>query len=190
MNDFNADGYSDAYLVQNLFSTRREIGHWGGGVSLLLVGNGDGQLTAAPPYESGLIVPEDAKSAVVTDLNGDHWPDIVVGVNDSKVIAFEHQQVANARIASVRLNGRPSNPTAIGARVTVERSDGIRQTAEVQAGSGYLSQQSQAHWFGLGPTAQIASVEVRWPDGESTRHPPRVDESAITISQPGSAPRP
>jgi hypothetical protein len=130
-------------------------------------------------------VPEDAKSAVLTDLNGDRWPDLAVGVNDGQVIAFEHQGAGAGRIASVKLRGQPGNPTAVGALVTVVRSDGLRQTAEVQAGGGYLSQQPATLWFGLGPTANVAAVEVRWPDGETSRHAPNPAESAILIEQPG-----
>ncbi len=209
MSDFNADGHTDVYLTQNQFSTRREIGRWDGGVSALLLGAGlltspnEGAgsvdpptkvgdprttLVALPPRESGLLVPEDAKSAVISDITGDGWPDIVVGVNDGKPIAFEHQGVPKCRIVSVRLRGKAGNPTAAGARVTLVRSDGLRQTAEVTAGGGYLSQQSPILWFGLGPTAQAASIEIRWPDGKSSRYSPKPNESAILIEQPGRTP--
>jgi hypothetical protein len=138
-----------------------------------------------PPRESGLILPEDAKSAAISDVTGDGWPDIVVGVNDGNVIAFEYQAMKGQRIVSIRLKGRPGNPTAAGARVTLVRSDGLHQTAEVQAGGGYLSQQSATLWFGLGPTAHAASIEVHWPDGTSSRHTAEPNKSAILIAQPG-----
>jgi hypothetical protein len=136
------------------------------------------------PRESGLLLPEDAKSAVISDINGDGWPDIVVGINDGNVIAFEHEGVKDRRILSVRLKGKPGNPTAVGARVTFVGSDGLRQTAEVAAGGGYLSQQSPTLWFGLGPTAQASSIEVRWPDGKSSRHTSRPDQTRTSITQP------
>ena len=44
MTDFNADGFTDVYLVQNSFSPRREIGRWDGGISVLLAGQQNGQL--------------------------------------------------------------------------------------------------------------------------------------------------
>ena len=37
MTDFNADGFTDVYLVQNSYSPRREIGRWDGGISVLLL---------------------------------------------------------------------------------------------------------------------------------------------------------
>jgi hypothetical protein len=186
MTDFDADGFTDVYLVQNSYSPRREIGHWDGGISLLLAGQASGHLSVVPFGEGGLIVPGDAKSVVVTDLNLDPWPDVVVGINDEKVVAFENQGVMGRRMATVRVRGRPGNPTGIGSRVTVIRSDGLRQTAEVQAGGGYLSQQSATLWFGLDSAAQIDAVEVRWPDGKTTRYAPEPGELAVVIAQPKS----
>jgi hypothetical protein len=189
MTDFDADGLTDVYLAQNSYSPRREIGRLDGGISVLLLGQEDGRLAAVPFRQSGLVVPGDAKSVVINDLNGDDWPDVVVGVNDSEVLAFEHQRVEGRRLAQVRLVGRAGNPTAAGARVTVTRSDGRKQTAEVHAGSGYLSQQSPSLWFGLGSNARIASIDVRWPDGQSTRHTPKAGELSIKLSQPSATPR-
>ena len=186
LDDFNGDGYSDAYIVQNLYSPRREIGHMDGGMSVLLLGQEDGQLVASPAVESGLIVPGDAKSLVTPDVNRDGWPDVVVGMNDAPVMAFENQKVEGRRMASVRLHGRGGNPTGVGARVRVQRSDGWTQTAEVQAGGGYLSQQPATLYFGLGRDSQIVAVEVRWPDGEVTRYVPKPSELEIEIRQPES----
>jgi hypothetical protein len=184
--DFNGDGFTDVYLAQNSYSPRREIGRWDGGIGLLLAGQSTGQLLPVPFRESGLLVPADAKSAVLINLNGDEWPDVVVGINDSEVAAFENQAIPGRRMAAVRLLGRAGNPTGIGSRVTVIRSDGVRQTAEVQAGGGYLSQQSATLWFGLGAKADAESVEVVWPDGETTRYAPKPDELSITVTQPGA----
>jgi hypothetical protein len=183
LGDFNGDGHADAYLVQNSYAPRRELGRIDGGLSILLVGDGRGGFTEVSPRESGLVVPGDAKSVVATDLNGDGWPDFVVGVNNEAAMMFEHQRLAGRRMAAVRLRGRAGNPTAIGARVTVRRSDGLMQTAEVAAGGGYLSQQSSVLWFGLGESATISEIVVRWPDGETTRHSPRPDQLQIELSQ-------
>jgi uncharacterized protein with beta-barrel porin domain len=104
----------------------------------------------------------------VTDLNGDQRPDFVVSVNNGEVLAFENQTNAGNTLA-VRLSDAPGNPTAIGARVTVEISNGARQTAEVTAGGGYLSQNGSELFFGLGES-QVQQIIVRWPDGTSSVH--------------------
>ena len=38
-------------------------------------------------------------------------------------------------------------------------------------------------WFGLGERAHISSVEVRWPDGKTTKHTPKPDELSVVIAQ-------
>lgn len=186
MTDFDADGLTDAYIVQNLYSARREIGQLDGGISVLLLGQENGHLAAPPFRRTGLVVPGDAKSVVVNDLNGDNWPDVVVGVNNAEVVAFENQRIEGRRMASVRLVGHPGNPTAVGARVTLHRTDSRKQTAEVAAGGGYLSQQPSTLWFGLGPSGQIASIDVRWPDGQTTRHTPKPNELKVQLTQPAA----
>jgi hypothetical protein len=166
--DVDADGNADVYVVHNFYSPAPETGRMDGGLSLLLKGDGKGSFIPVWPDASGLVVPGDAKSLTVTDLNGDQRPDFVVSVNNGEVLAFENQTNAGNTLA-VRLSDAPGNPTAIGARVTVEISNGARQTAEVTAGGGYLSQNGSELFFGLGES-QVQQIIVRWPDGTSSVH--------------------
>ena len=182
--DFDGDGTPDLYLVQNFFSPQPETGRMDGGLSLLLRGNGDGTFAPIPPKQSGLLVPGDAKSLVVTDLNGDGWPDFVVGVNDGEPLAFENRGSPGNRPLTVRLAGKPGNPTAVGARVTLTRTDGRTRSAETGAGGGYLSQSSPLLTFGLGETNQVRAIHVRWPNGVITSATPIPEQRALILSQP------
>jgi hypothetical protein len=164
--DVDADGHPDIYLVQNFYSPAPETGRMDGGLSLLLKGDGKGSFTPVWPDASGLVVPGDAKSLTVADLNDDHRPDFVVGVNNGEVLAFENQSNKGSALV-LRLSGAPGNPTAIGARVTVHMSNGMKQTADVAAGGGYLSQNGRELFFGLGES-QAKQIAVRWPDGTTT----------------------
>ncbi len=168
--DVDGDTHADIYIVQNFFGPQPETGRMDGGVSLLLRGDSTGNFTPVSPDASGLIVPGDAKGVTVIDLQNDGWPDFVVGINDGKVVAFENRGSASHRVLQVRLDGRKGNPTAVGARVTVQLDDGSTQTAEVHAGGGYLSQSPSTLRFGLGPLG-ARDVTVRWPDGETTTTP-------------------
>jgi hypothetical protein len=154
-----------------------------GGLSLLLKGDGTGSFTPVWPDASGLVVPGDAKSLTVTDLNGDQWPDFVVGVNNGGVLVFENRTAMGNPFA-VRLSDAPGNPTAVGARVTVELSNGDRQLAEVAAGGGYLSQNGGELFFGLGQS-QVKQVVVRWPDGTSSVHPAPAGRRAVIMKPSG-----
>ena len=184
LEDIDGDGKTDLYLAQNCFSPQPETGRMDGGLSLLLRGNGDWTFDPVWPKESGLIVPGDAKSLVITDLNGDGWPDFVVGINDGEPMAFENRGSDKNHVVNIHLAGNLGNPTAIGSSVTVTRTDGWTQTAEVSAGGGYLSQSSSALVFGLGATSQVKAVRVRWPNGETTSATSMPFPRTILLKQP------
>ncbi len=183
--DVNADGRVDLYVVQNFRSSHREVGNMDGGLSLLLWGNGDGSFTPAPPVESGLVVAGDARSVVIADMNQDQRPDFVVGVNDGDALLFEHAKPGTGRWAAVRLRGRPGNPTGVGAKVTLRLDDGVEQTAEVQAGGGYLSQNTSTTYFGWDSARRVQSINVRWPDGRVTHH--KVDGETLNFELDANA---
>ena len=89
------------------------------------------------------------------------------------------------RIINVRLKGKTGNASAVGARVTLTTSDTKSQTAEVQAGSGYLSQSPVVLTFGLPEGSSIKNITVRWPNGQSSTHPaPEIDGHTIELTLP------
>ncbi len=153
-----------------------------GGLGVLLRGDGRGNLAPVWPAKSGLIVPGDARSATVCDLDQDSWPDLLVTRNDDTLLGFHNRGVTGRRSLAVRLVGRAPNPTAVGARVTLVRDDGRRQSFEVHAGSGYLSQSSATLFFGLG-SVKSATLQVQWPDRGSSTYPIR-EQRRMVVRQP------
>ena len=125
-------------------------------------------------------MPKDAKSLVVTDLNGDARPDFLIGRNNDTMMAYENHTNAG-KIINVTLQGGPKNPSAIGAQVQVKLANGKTQTAEVLGGSGYLSQSSHTLTFGLGEDATPASITVRWPNGTTKDYTTNLDQPKITL---------
>jgi hypothetical protein len=185
LTDVDGDGHVDLYLVQNFFTPQLETGRMDGGLSLLLRGKGDGSFVPVWPDESGLVVPGDAKSLAVSDLDGDGRPDFAVGVNNGRSIAMINRTGETGRFLAVRLIGVPGNPTAVGARVTILMQDGSQQTGEVYAGGGYLSQSTHVLYFGLGEQGQPDRIEVRWPDGSNYRaavDPELIERRSIVIA--------
>lgn len=67
------------------------------------------------PDQSGFVVPGDARALVVTDF----WPDVLVGVNDDNLLAFQNRAPRATRRLVVEMAGQPGNPTGIGARANV-----------------------------------------------------------------------
>ena len=181
LTEIDGDGHPDIYLAQNFFGTQLETGRMDGGTSLLLTGAGDGTFSALFPHQSGLIVSGDAKGLAAADINSDHRMDLIITMNNGPVLAFINECSSPERFFSVRLKGPAANRSAIGSRVSVHLKDGSKQTAEVHAGSGYLSQSTTEQSFGLGLENQVDRVTVRWPDGSSSEHPVSSDQASILI---------
>lgn len=168
--DFDGDGRADLYVVQNLHTPHPEIGRFGGGVSEYLHGDGHGNFQSVVAAESGLLVPGEARALAVSDLNADGWPDFIVSRQDAPVLAFVNRHPSSGSSFAVRLNHAAPNTKAVGARVTVVSADGSRQTAEVHAGGGYLSQSTSDLFFGYRDDRLPKAIRVRWPDGRETEH--------------------
>jgi hypothetical protein len=166
--DFDGDGHLDLYVVQNSYAPAPAIGRFDGGLGQLLRGDGHGGFTPVPSADSGLVVPGDAKALAVLDLDADGWPDFLVSRNNDTTLAFRNRGVVSRHSVRVIVQGKPGNPSAVGARVTAEYADGSTQAAEVCAGSGCYSQSTSALFFGFTAENPLRRVRVRWPSGATT----------------------
>ncbi|MCP3919002.1 MAG: RNA-binding protein [bacterium] len=182
--DLTGDGAADVYFVQNFFEREPETGRWDGGLSLLLAGDGRGGLEPTPVRASGLLVRGDATAAARCDLDGDGRPDLLVGRNQERVLAFRQRagDAVGGRFVAVRLVGPNGNRSGVGARVTFTRAGGPPQTAEVQAGSGHLSQSSATLFFGLAGD-ETGELDVRWPDGTRATRAVSAGEGSVVIER-------
>jgi hypothetical protein len=182
--DFDGDGRADIYAVQNLFEGSPLVGHYDGGLSQFLRGDGHGGFMAVAPGESGLVVPGDAKALALIDLEGDGWPDFLVTRGSGSALAWRNAGRPGRHSLSVRLHGPAGNPDAVGARITLELSDGAKQTAEVTAGGGYYSQSTASVFFGYPEGNPPRSLSVRWPEGISTRHQVPAQATTLNLAHP------
>ena len=181
---FEGDGHAGIYAVQNSFAPIPAVGRFDGGLSQLLRGDGHGHFTCVSPSESGLVVPGDAKALAVLDLDQDGWPDFLVSRNGASMLAFRNIPATGQRPLRIVLHGRPGNPTAVGARVTLELGDGSNEICEVYAGSGYYSQSTASCFFAYSDANPPKRVRVRWPDGASTESGVASPLTTLTLSAP------
>jgi enediyne biosynthesis protein E4 len=90
-------------------------------------------------------------SVVINNMNGS--PNLLVNLIPS-----------GNHVLSIQLVGKPPNPFAIGARVSVYVKE-HRMIDEVRSGGSFCSQNDLRVRFGLGTATEVDKIEIRWPDG-------------------------
>lgn len=186
LQDFDADGNLDLLMTHNFYPNQIETKPDAGGLGLFLRGDGQGSFVPVWPLESGFYVPEDARSLAIADLNEDHWPDVIVGLNNGPAKTFIHRgQNSGGRMLQVNLEGPKGNKSAIGAMVTFTTDKRIL-AQEVYAGGSYLSQSTPDLFFGISPDEEIRSISVRWPEGTVNQFVEGFDGREMTIKYRGN----
>jgi hypothetical protein len=163
--DFNGDGNEDVFLSENFFPTAVGIPRYDEGRGLLMTGDGKGALHPMSGMQSGITVYGDQRGAAFADYDGDGRIDLVVSQNASATKLF-HNVLAKPGVR-VRLKGDALNPDGIGAVIRLVYGDRMGPAREVQAGSGYWSQNGAVQVMGMSGTP--TAVWVRWPGGKETR---------------------
>jgi hypothetical protein len=177
--DFDGDGNEDIFLSQNFFPTDIGTPRYDAGRSLLLLGNGKGAFTAASGAQSGLIVYGDQRGAAYADYDADGRLDLVVSQNGAATKLF-HNRGAKPGLR-VRVEGSSANPDGVGAQLRVVYGDRMGPVQEIEAGSGYWSQNGAVQVFGLSGTP--TAIWVRWPGGGETRTPVPAGAREIVVKR-------
>ncbi len=164
--DFNGDGNEDLFLTQNFFPTELSIPRYDAGRGLLLIGDGAGGFRASEAQESGIAVYGDQRGAAASDYEGDGRVDLVVPQNGAETRLFRNTGAKPG--LRVRLEGPPGNPAGIGAVLRLMTGGNAGPAREVQAGSGYWSQQGLVQVLGWAAGTTPTEVRIRWPGGRQS----------------------
>lgn len=175
--DFNGDGAEDLFLTQNFFATDLVTPRFDAGRALLLVGDGRGTLAPMDGRHSGIAVYGDQRGAAYADYDADGRLDLVVTQNGEETRLFRN--VAAAPGIRVRLVGPPGNPHGVGAVVRLRYDGRWGPAREVQAGSGYWSQNGAIQV--LGRSGEPTALWVRWPGGAEQTVPLAAGQLEITV---------
>lgn len=190
--DLNNDGFVDLYLVNGYVSGKPGTTYWydfsqitGGhsqiisdaanwpemeGRSLagyqptkLWLNGGDGNFVEVA-QAVGATDKLDGRSVVLADLWNRGVLDIIVANQGGPLLLYRNEVEPGRNWIAFRLEGESSNRSALGAQVRL-RWNGQEQLQEVVAASGYSGQNQRRLHFGLGESAKVESVAIRWPSG-------------------------
>ena len=166
--DADLDGDMDIFLANGHISP--DVEGFSEGVFYrqepqLFLNAGDGRFSE---YEYPIAEPIIARGAALADYDRDGDEDILVTENGGPVHLLRNEAQRGASLR-VRLQGERGNRDALGAHVTAVTGD-RRMQRRVRTGSSYLVSSEKALTFGLGAAAQVDTLVVHWPGGETARY--------------------
>jgi enediyne biosynthesis protein E4 len=162
--DADGDGREDLFLSQNFFAVQAEHSRYDAGRGLWLKGDGHGGFVAWPGAQSGVVAYGEQRGAAVADYDGDGRIDLLVGQNAAETKLFHN--VGGRPGLRVRLKGPPGNPDGIGALLRLVIGPRKGPAREVQAGSGYDSQNGAVQVLAAPETESRTGIWVRWSGGK------------------------
>jgi len=178
--DFDGDGKEDVFLSQNFFATAIPVPRYDAGRGLLLLGDGNGGLEPVSGQRSGLEIYGEQRGAAYADFDGDGRLDLAVSENGAPTRLFRN--VGAKPGLRVRLIGPPGNPTGIGTQLRLRYGDSAGPVREIDAGSGYWSQNGGVQV--LGHSGEPTALWVRWSGGREQVVPLTKGQREITVYSP------
>ncbi len=174
--DVDGDGDIDIALAQNLWSASSIYGRQDAGSALILLNDGRGRFHALPPSRSGVASRGQGRGLALCDFDGDGRLDLAAGQHRGPTRLWRNQGAEP--LVRLRLQGPPSNPGAVGARVRPASGGPVQ---EISAGGGYWSQRPATL---LVPRAE--SLEIHWPGGGVQALPVPAGAAELSGRHPGS----
>ena len=160
--DYDNDGWQDLYVAVMTTADHRGIP-----ANPLFHNNGDGTFTRVSSG-SGASDVGPTMGVATADYDQDGWVDLLIGNKDNGYSLLRNQtgeQIDHHWLTLELIGGGPINRDAVGARVTIQIGDGVKQMREVQNGSSLGAGNELALHFGLGTAVSISKLTVQWPNG-------------------------
>jgi hypothetical protein len=168
--DFDNDGWPDILVVNG--HVYPEVDRYKLGADyeeprILYHNNGNGTFSdISASAGPGITTARSGRGVAVGDLWNDGRISAVISNMNARPTLLVNQVRNGNHWIAIKPVGTQSNRDAIGARITVKV--GKRTLVnEVRSGSSYDSNSDMRVHFGLGASAQIDGLEIRWPNGKS-----------------------
>lgn len=177
--DFDGDGHLDIFLSQNFIAMHADYSRHDAGRGLLLKGNGRGEFKPLSGDESGIKIYGEQRGAAVSDFDNDGKIDLAVTQTGAPTKLYRN---VNAKPGvRVTLEGPAANRAAVGTQLWIEQAGQKIALQEIQAGSGYLSQNSRVKII---PALTDGQLIVRWPGGPTSSAALSTNSTEITVKAP------
>ena len=131
---------------------------------------------------------EVSRGLAAGDLDDDGDLDLVVVGQDTPARVLSNRDGQDAPWLGLRLLTRDGRRDALGARVVLRRRGAADLLRHAHADGSYASSSDPRVLFGLAGGADVASVEVRWPDGSRESFGPPPPRRYTTIRQGAGRP--
>jgi enediyne biosynthesis protein E4 len=188
--DYDNDGWKDLFIVQSHVMDTIQVNepHLHYLEPPLLLWNDKGKRFDDVSAQSGEIFqqPWAARGMAIGDLDNDGRIDFVVTSIDGPAWVLHNETPGQNHWITLKLEGVQSNRDGIGAQVKISTSTGD-QYATVTTASSYQSSSDKRVHFGLGSTASISRVEIRWPSGIRQILSNVKADQILTVKESGSA---
>jgi hypothetical protein len=186
--DVDNDGRLDILTVNGHVYPEVDTAHLGSTYkqSRLLYWNaGDGKFKdISPQCGPGCTESKSSRGLAVGDLwNDGRMSAVANNMNDQPMLLVNQASNKNNWLGVIT-RGTKSNRDGIGAKVTV-LAGGHKYVQEVRSGSSYISNNDIRLHFGLGSSAEIEHIKVRWPSGNTEVFPGGAANRFVTLNEGG-----
>ena len=187
--DYDNDGWLDLIAVNGHVYPQLDKARLGASAgyrqrALFYRNKGDGTFDEVGRTLGGpFAVERVSRGSAVGDLDNDGRLDVVINDLDGSPQVLRNEVPDAGNWLIVKLRGAGANTNAIGAVVTARAGD-VRHVRLVQSGTSYISQDDMRLHVGLGASTSADVVEVRWPDGTTTKREQVKANQIIEIAQP------
>jgi hypothetical protein len=168
--DYDNDGWKDLLIVNgHVYPQVDQNPDWGMSYAqrpLLFHNLRNGKFELAPAVEgTGLAALAVGRGAAFGDLFNDGKIDVVINNLDGSPLLLRNVNPDHHHWIELKLTGNGKTPRdAVGTTVYLT-AGGLRQREDVLSGGSYLSSNDMRVHFGLGDTASVDEVEIRWAGG-------------------------
>jgi hypothetical protein len=165
MADFNLDGWLDVFHVNGMPFLSHPV--FGSDPARLFVNNGDGTFSEQS-VALGVADTGQGRAVACFDYDRDGDMDIYLVNNEGVARLFRNDVSTLQKGLGVALRQQGPNTHAVGAELRLRLGNSVLYQVML-AGRGFQSSSPTEAHFGLGSAAVADTLDIRWPDGRTTR---------------------